>query len=77
MAPTWAVPGLFYVLMQVLSIFLWMSWIRMLKRFNKAQIRCPVVVYEQINAVLKRKTPKNAKNFPIFNVFKKFLSNFR
>ena len=58
-----------------------MSWIRMLKRFTKTKTRCPVVVYEEINAVFwKEKDPKmtkNTKNFQIFNVFKQFLSNFR
>ena len=39
----------------------------MLKRFNKARIRCPVVVYEEINAFFwKEKDPKMKKknNFP-------------
>ena len=58
-----------------------MSWIRMLKRFTKTRTRCPVVVYEKINAVFwKEKDPKmtkETKNFQIFNVFMQFLSNFR
>ena len=36
----------------------------MLKRFIKASIRCPVVVYEEIEAVfLERKNPKMTKYF--------------
>ena len=48
----------------------------MLKRFTKTRTRCPVVVYEEINAVFwKEKDPKmtkKTKNFQIFNVFKNF-----
>ena len=48
----------------------------MLKRFNNARIGCPVVVYEEINAVLlESKRPKNDKNPKIF-LFLKFLCNF-
>ena len=58
-----------------------LSWIRMLKRFTKTRTRCPVVVYEEINAGFwKEKDPKmteKTKNFQIFNVLKQFLSNFR
>ena len=47
-----------------------MSWIRMLKRLTKTKTRCPVVVYEEINAVFwKEKKPKNDKEnqkFPDF-----------
>ena len=46
----------------------------MLKKFTKTRTRCPVVVYEEINAVFwKEKDPKMTKktnNFQIFNVFK-------
>ena len=55
----------------------------MLKRFTKTKTRCPVVVYEEINAVFwKEKDPKKDKEnqkFQIFNVFTQFLlelSNF-
>ena len=50
----------------------------MLKRFNKAIISCPVVVYEEINAVFwKEKDPKMTKKIPISKVFLQFLLNFR
>ena len=52
----------------------------MLKRFNKARIRCPVVVHDEINAVFwEEKDPRRTKTkmFPIFNVFMQLLSNFR
>ena len=53
----------------------------MLKRFTKTRTRCPVVVYEEINAVFwKEKDPKmtkKTKKFQIFYIFKQFLSNFR
>ena len=45
----------------------------MLKRFNKARIDCPVVVFEEINAVFWKEKPKMTKKFPIFNVFMQFL----
>ena len=52
----------------------------MMKRFKKTQTRCPVVVYEKINAVfLKEKDPKMTKKtkiFQIFNVFMQFLLTF-
>ena len=45
----------------------------MLKRLNKARFRCPVVVYDEMNAViLGRKRPKSDKNPKIFH-FSKFL----
>ena len=48
-----------------------MWWNRMLKRFNNARIRCPVVVYEEINAVfLERKRPKNDKKKQKYPDFK-------
>ena len=53
----------------------------MLKKFTNTRTRCPVVIYEEINAVFwKEKDPKMTKknkNFQIFNVFKHILSNFR
>ena len=53
----------------------------MLKRFTKTRTCCPVVVYEEINAVFwKEKDPKmtkKTKKFQIFYVFKQFLSNIR
>ena len=52
----------------------------MLKNFNKARIDCPVVVYQEINAVFwiekTQKRQKKTKNFPILNVSMKFLSIF-
>ena len=36
----------FWPFMQWLSSFRQTSWIKMLKTFNKAKIRCPVVIYE-------------------------------
>ena len=45
----------------------------MLKNFNKTRTRCPVVVYEEINAVFsERKRPKNDKKIPIFTVLCNF-----
>ena len=53
-----------------MSIFRQMSWIRMLKRFNKARSRCPVVVHEKMNAVFRRKTQNRKKDkFPDFRSF--------
>ena len=53
----------------------------MLKRFNKAKVRCPVVVYKEVNVVFLerkgRKIDKKPRNFPIFRVFMHFLSEFR
>ena len=39
----------------------------MLKMFNKARIRCPIVFYEDINAVFQKKNyPKDDKISKIF-----------
>ena len=60
----------------ILSVFRWISLIKMLKRFNKARVRCRVVVYEEIIAVfLERKGPKNDKT-PKISQFLTFLCNF-
>ena len=52
----------------------------MLKRFTKTKTRCPVVVYEEINAVFwKEKDPKmtkKTKNFQIFKVLSSFCQIF-
>ena len=48
----------------------------MLKRFTKTKTRCPVVVYEEINAVFwKEKDPKmikKTKNFQILTFLSRF-----
>ena len=48
----------------------------MLEKLTKTRTRCPVVVYEEKNAVFwKEKDPKmtkKTKNFQIFNVSKQF-----
>ena len=63
-----------------------MSWIRMLKGFTKTRTRCPVVVYEDINAVFgnkkTQKRTKKTKNFPKitkvskFSIFQSFFAFF-
>ena len=45
----------FKIFMQFLSIFQWISWMRMLKTFNKARTRSPIVFYEEIMAVFQMK----------------------
>ena len=45
-----------------------------MKRFNKARIRCAVVVYEEIIAFCLER--KRKKNYSIFNVFMQFLIHF-
>ena len=48
----------------------------MLKKFTKTRTRCPVVIYEEINAVFrKEKDPKMTKKTKISR-FLTFLSNF-
>ena len=54
----------------------------MLERFNKARTRCPVAIYEEINAVFRGKNPKMTKhqNFPdlqrFYAIFVKFSIDF-
>ena len=50
----------------------------MFQRFNKAGICCPAVVYEEINA-MERKRPKNdkkPKKFPHIQRFYAIFANF-
>ena len=46
----------------IFVIFFDRQWIRMLKTFNKARIRCPIVFFEEINAVFKKR--KNSQKIP-------------
>ena len=63
-----------------LPFFRWTSSIRMLKTFNKARIRCPIVFWRDTCVFLKEKLPKKWQKFQIFltfNVLMQFLSFFR
>ena len=48
----------------------------MLKRFDEKRIRCPVVVYEEINAVLFWKEEDPERQKPKISRFLTFLCNF-
>ena len=65
--------------MQFLSIFRQITWVRMLKRFNKARILCPVCFSEEMIVVFQIKKSEidteNEKNPKIF-LFSNFSRNF-